>query len=111
MQRVGIYRREKTRKGWRYRRVEFGRGKKHGDITGPFFLRYTGPDGKRVWQPAKDSTVQETMEEAETVNHGLKAASRGLTVNEFDEVSNAYRVPIHSGCQDFLELKRHTGCT
>ena len=102
-QRVGIYTREKTRKGWRYQRVEFGRGKKHGNITGPFFLRYTGPDGKRVWQPAKDSTVQEAMDEAETVNHGLKAASRGLTVNEFDEVSNAYRVPIQSGCTEFLD--------
>jgi integrase len=106
MQRVGIYVREKTRKGWRYRRVQFGRGKKHGDITGPFFLRFTDPDGKRVWQPAKDTTVQDAMNEAETVSHGLKAASRGLTINEFDEVSNAYRVPIHSGCEEFLKLKK-----
>jgi hypothetical protein len=36
-----------------------------------------------------------------TVNYGLKAASCGLTVDEFDEVTNAYRVPIQSGCAKF----------
>jgi hypothetical protein len=53
-----------------------------------------------------ETSRQEAMDEAETVSHELKAASRGLTVKEFDEVSNAYRVPINSGCQEFLELKK-----
>jgi integrase/recombinase XerD len=105
VQRISVYTREKTRKGWRYVRVQFGRGKKHGDVNGPFFLRPT-IEGRRVWQPAKGNTLQEAVDDSETMSYGLKAASRGLTITEFDEVSNAHRVPIKTACDDFLELKK-----
>jgi len=56
--------------------VQLGRGKKHGDIKGPFYLRPT-VEGKRVWQPAKSSTLAEVLQEADTMRHGLNAAERG----------------------------------
>jgi integrase/recombinase XerD len=103
--RLGIYTREKTHKGWRYRRVKTGRGQKHSHLTGPFYLRPT-IEGKRVWQAAKGSTLPEVMEEAETLVHGLNAAERGLNVSELDEVTNAHRTTIHSACEEFLSLKK-----
>lgn len=104
-ERISVYIRQKTSKGWRYLRVQFGRGKKHSDVNGPFYLRPT-IEGRRVWQPAKGTTLQEAIDDAETMTYGLKAASRGLTISEFDEVTNAYRVPINTACAEFLELKK-----
>jgi len=103
-QKIGIYTRKKTQKGWRYIKVKFGRGMKHGHIDGPFYLRPT-IEGKRVWQPAKGTTLPEVLEEAETMIHGLNAAERGLNVSELDELTNAYRTTIHSACEEFLKLK------
>jgi integrase/recombinase XerD len=105
MQKIGVYTRVKTADGWRYQRVQLGRGKKHGDIKGPFYLRPT-VEGKRVWQPAKSSTLAEVLQEADTMRHGLNAAERGLTISEFDEISNVHRITIHSATENFLKLKK-----
>lgn len=111
-QKIGIYTRGKTQKGWRYKRVKFGRGMKHAHISGPFYLRPT-VEGKRFWQLAKGTTLPEVLEEAETMVHGLNAAERGLSVSELDEVSNAYRTTIHSGIwmTDFARNKTWASMT
>ena len=102
---VSIYTRQKQHGKWRYQRVRFGRGKKHSDVTGPFYFRLT-PEGRRCWQPATGSTLQEAIEGAETLTHGLNAAQRGLTVSEFDEVTSVHRVSIKTASAEFLALKK-----
>jgi integrase len=102
---VGIYTREKIHGQWQYRRVKFGRGKKHGRVDGPFYLRYS-TEGKRVWQPTKGETLQDAMEEAESLTHALNAADRGMTVSELDEVRNKYGTTILSACEEFLKLRQ-----
>jgi integrase/recombinase XerD len=103
--RVSIYRRVKTPKGWRYQRLPFGRGRRPADLNGPFFLRHT-IEGRQVWRPATAEQLDAAKDEAETLKHVLAAEKRGLTVQEFDGMTNAHRVPIKTACAEFLELKK-----
>jgi integrase len=102
---IGIYTRVKIHGDWQYKRVKFGRGKKHGHIDGPFYLRYS-TDGKRVWQPIKGTTLQDAIEEADSLKQALNAADRGLTVSELDEVTNGHSITIKSACEEFLKLRQ-----
>jgi integrase len=103
--RVSIYRKVKTHKGWRLKRIAFGRGLKHSAVDGPFYLRHT-LEGRQVFSPAKGDQLADVVQEADTLAEALTAESRGLTVKEYDDVTNAHRVPIKVACDDFLELKQ-----
>jgi len=86
-QKIGIYTRVKNRQTAGAISRATGRGKKHGDIKGPFYLRLPWKASASGNQP-KSSTLAEVLQEADTMRHGLNAAERGLTVTEFDEISN-----------------------
>ncbi|HTW22991.1 MAG TPA: site-specific integrase, partial [Candidatus Baltobacteraceae bacterium] len=101
---VSIYTRNRDDAGrWRYQRVKQGRGHRTGAVRGPFLLRYA-VDGKWQWEPAGDD-LEAAVEAAETRAQALEAQSRGLTVAELDEVTNAGRVPIKEAAEAFLKLK------
>jgi len=103
--RVSIYSRVKTHRGWRFRRVKFGRGLKHADVAGPFYLRHT-LEGRQVFTPAKSADLADVVQEAQKLAEALTAESRGLTVKEYDEVTNAHRVTIQSACDEFIKLRQ-----
>jgi hypothetical protein len=91
---VSIYIREKNNTGcWRYSRVNTGRGRRPADLRGPFYLRYTNSEGKQPFVRGGD-TLEAATDAAERLQTGLLAQSKGLTVSELDDMSNANRVPI-----------------
>lgn len=103
---VSIYRRLKNREGrWRYERVNTGRGRRPANLSGPFYLRYTSPEGKQPFVPGGD-TLSEAIETAERLGHALEARARGLTVQEFDLSADPHRVTIRAAVQSFLEAKK-----
>lgn len=103
---VTIYIRLKNEAGrWRYSRVNLGRGRRPAGLSGPFFLRYTAPDGKQPFISGGD-TLAEAQEAAERLRLGLEAQAKGLTVEQLDDLSNANRVAIKSAIEQFLEVKK-----
>ena len=104
---VSIYIREKNNTGcWRYSRVNTGRGRRPADLRGPFYLRYTNSEGKQPFVRGGD-TLEAATDAAERLQTGLLAQSKGLTVSELDDMSNANRVPIRVAVLDFLEQKKN----
>lgn len=51
---VTLYRQVGKGKARRYQKVDLGRGRRPADLTGPYFLRYSLPDGTRPWEPVGD---------------------------------------------------------
>ena len=47
---VKIYRQVGKGKNRRYQRVNVGPGRRPSDLAGPYFLRYSQPDGSRPWE-------------------------------------------------------------
>src|SRR5690242_19911493 len=103
---VSIYTRSKNESGrWRYSRVNTGRGLRPANMQGPFYLRYTAPDAKQPFIAGGD-TLAEAQEAADRLALGLKAQSKGLTVAQLDDLTNANRVPIKAAVEKFLEMKK-----
>jgi integrase/recombinase XerD len=100
-----IWQRIKTSQGWRYRRVEEGRGKRTGDLRPPFYVRPT-VEGDQIWQRLKAETFTEAKQEAEQFDAVLAAASKGLTVAEAENLSNLHRVTVKAAVDSYLEKKQ-----
>jgi integrase len=86
-----IYTRTKGTNGWRYIRVETGRGHKTSQFEPPFYIR-PFRQGKQIWHKLRADTFDSAITEADTVNAGLKAQAQGLTVAELKELNGGQTV-------------------
>ena len=107
-----VYRRVKIEnKGWRYQRVEVGKGHKTGDLTGPFYkLAVVGTKAKgrpnQQWLPLDGETYTEALESAKTAVAVLDAQRQGLTVAQAQDITNASRTPIKAARDQFISEPR-----
>jgi integrase/recombinase XerD len=100
-----IWQRVKTPGGWRYRRIEEGRGKRTGDRQPPFYVR-PSVSGAQIWQRLKAETFAEARQEAEQFEAVLDAAAKGLTVAEAENLVNLNRVPLKTAVETYLDQKK-----
>jgi len=99
---AAVYARFDDGRGWKYKKVGKGRPPK----DAKFHIRFTDAQGKRRWsQPY--GTPQEAQENAAGVKVATQAAAQGLTINEFQEVTNAGLTPIKTAVEKFLKLHRN----
>jgi integrase len=110
MARVYI-RRKEPGKGWRYKAVPKGAGRRPTlDPGAKFHVRYPDASGKFVWSQAYD-TLEEAQKEAAGLELNAKAVGMGLTLEEFKDRQNANRVPIKKAVENFLshatKTKKH----
>lgn len=102
---VPVYRREKVDgKGWRYVRVNVGRGRPSADSP-PYYLRFS-IDGRRRWSDPY-LTLDEAKEAADTLPDVLEATSKNITLGELAEQRNANRTPIRVAVDTYLEQKKN----
>jgi integrase len=107
MARVYI-RRKEPGKGWRYKAIPSGAGRRPTFENGAkFHVRYPDASGKFVWSQAYDS-LEEAQKEAAGLELNAKAVAIGLTVEEYKDKTNAGRVPIKTAIEKFLEDARRT---
>jgi integrase/recombinase XerD len=99
-----IYNRIKTEHGWRYERVEEGRGMRTGHLQPPFYVRYTSAK-KQSWQRLLAKTFAEAKQEAEQLDAVADARAKGLTVAEAEKLSNANRITVKSAVDVYLAQK------
>src|ERR1700733_13309674 len=101
---AAIYRREKVAgKGWRYVRVNLGRGRRPADAP-PYYIRFT-LNGKRTWSEQFPS-LEAAIKAAETLPDTLEATSKNITLGELTEQRNANRIPIRVAVATYLDHKR-----
>ena len=104
---MSIYTRPKNEKGhWRYEKVKTGRGIRTGGLKGPFHLRYTTAEGKQAWWPDKPEHYEDALDLDSKIGSMLAARQQGLTIAEYEDLTNANRVPIKIAIEAFLELKK-----
>ncbi len=107
MARVYI-RRKEPGKGWRYKAVPKGAGRRPTVEPGTkFHVRYPDGSGKFVWSQAYD-TLEEAQREAEGLELNAKAVGLGLTVEEFKDRANSNRTTIKLAIENFLSWARNT---
>jgi len=94
------------RKGWRYRAVPPGRGRRPDWVKGPFFVRFTDARGKQVWSEPQ-GTIEKAQEFAEQTAEVLAAQAKGLTVEEAQDLANIGRTPVKVAVEKFLDLHRN----
>jgi integrase/recombinase XerD len=101
---AAIYRRERVEgKGWRYVRVNLGRGRRPAEMP-PYYVRFT-VGGKRNWSDPYD-TLKDALDAAQTLPDVIEAASKNITLDELTEQRNANRVPIRVAVDTYLEQKK-----
>lgn len=93
----------------KYTRVEEGRGKRTGDIEGPFFF-HPSVNGTQKWIKLTATTFEEAKVEASKGASALLAKRSGLTVKEAEDL-NAGRVTLRNAVDHFLQEKIDGGCT
>src|SRR5260370_8292867 len=98
---LSLYKRGKNGDGWKYERIEEGRGHRTGDLSGPFYARPFF-NGKQLWKTLSAETFAEARAEADNLTAALEARTKGLTVAELEEISNANRIPLKQAVEDFL---------
>jgi len=99
---AAVYARFKNSQGsWKYEKVSKGRPPK----AASFHVRFTDATGKRRWSQPFPS-----VETANANSDGVKiasiAASKGLTVSEFQDTLNAGKTTIKDAVDQFLKLKK-----
>ncbi len=99
-----IWQRIKGDSGWRYERVEEGRGKRTGDLQPPFYVR-PRVNGKQTYQRLMAQTFADAREEADKLGDVLDAAAKGLTVAEAENIANLKRTPIKTVVDEFMQRK------
>jgi integrase len=99
-----IWQRIKASKGWRYERVEEGRGKRTGDLQPPFYVR-PRVKGKQTYQRLAAQSFTDAREEADKLGDVFEAAAKGLTVAEAENIANLKRTPIKTVVDDFMRRK------
>jgi len=93
-------------KGWRYKAVPPGRGRRPDWVKSPFYVRFTDFRGKQVWSEPQ-ATIEKAQELADQTAEVLKAHAKGLTVKEAQDIANANRTPIKVAVAKFLDLHRN----
>ena len=73
---VTLYRQVGKGKDRRYQKVNLGRGRRPADLTGPYFLRYSLPDGTRPWE-----IVGDDLDEAIAARERKQAYFEALDAN------------------------------
>ncbi len=107
MARVYI-RRKEPGKGWRYKAVPKGAGRRPTLEPGAkFHVRYPDASGKFVWSQAYD-TFEEAQREAAGLELNAKAVAMGLTLEEFKDRQNANRLPLKKVVEHFLSEAKKT---
>ncbi len=99
---ASVYARFKGAGGWEYQKV--GRGRPPKDSK--FHIRFTDSSGKRRWSEPYD-TPQEAQENAAGVKIATQAAARGLTIEEFQNVTESGMTTVKSAVEKFLKLHRN----
>lgn len=101
---ASIYRRERIEgKGWRYVRVNSGRGRRPAEAP-PYYVRFT-VGGKRSWsEPYK--SLKSAIDAAGELPDFKEAVSRGISIPELMEIRNADRLPIRVAVDNYLEQKK-----
>jgi integrase/recombinase XerD len=107
MARVYI-RRKEPGKGWRYKAIPTGAGRRPAFEAGAkFHVRYPDASGKFVWSQAYD-TLEEAQKEAAGLELNAKAVAIGLTVEEFKNRANSHRTSIKAAIEHFISDARQT---
>jgi integrase/recombinase XerD len=107
MARVYI-RRKEPGKGWRYKAVPKGAGRRPAVEPGAkFHVRYSDASGKFVWSQAFD-TFEEAQRESEGLELNAQAVNLGLTVEEFKNRANSQRTTIKAAIEHFISDARKT---
>src|SRR5665213_2092453 len=89
---AAIYQRRKVdQKGWRYVRVNIGRGRRPADAP-PYYLRFT-VNGQRKWSEPFQ-TFEAVKEAAGVLPDVLEAKSKNISLDDLKEQRDAHRVPI-----------------
>lgn len=101
-------RRKEPGKGWRYKAIPKGAGRRPVVEEGAkFHVRYPDASGKFVWSLAYD-TFEEAQKEAAGLELNAKAVAAGLTIEEFKDRQNANRLPLKKAIGHFLSEARNT---
>jgi integrase len=85
-----------------YRKVAKGRTPK----GAKFHVRFTDAQGKRRWSKPFDS-VEDANNNADGVMVASLAASKGLTVADYEDVTNAGKTTVKDAVEKFLKLHRN----
>jgi integrase len=107
---ASIYIREKTtsRTGktyYPYTRVEEGRGKRTGQLSGPFHIRVSH-NGKQVWHTLQAETFEAAKAEGALGAKAADAQRAGLTVTEAQDMTDSNRTLVSIAVDKFLDQKR-----
>lgn len=100
-----IWNRVKTEKGWRYIHVETGRGHRTGELLPPFYVR-PSVKGAQSWIRLQSTTFADAKQEAESLVPVFDAQSKGLTVKEAEDITNANRIPVKRAIETYLTHKQ-----
>jgi integrase len=97
---LSIYLRNRTDKGWRYQRVEEGRGVKTGRISGRFYIRPTQSDGTQNWKPLHSDSFEQAKAERDREE---KILAQTVKIAK-SEAAN--RTTLALAIETFLDQKR-----
>ena len=101
-------RRKEPGKGWRYKAIPTGAGRRPVFEPGAkFHVRYPDASGKFVWSQAYD-TLEEAQKEAAGLELNAKAVQLGLAVEEYKNRANSDRTTITAAVEHFLADARNT---
>jgi integrase/recombinase XerD len=107
MARVYI-RRKEPGKGWRYKAVPKGAGRRPTLEPGAkFHVRYPDASGKFVWSQAYD-TFEEAQREEEGLELNAQAVHLGLTVEEYKNRANSHRTTVKAAITQFISDAKQT---
>jgi len=98
---LSLYKRVKVGERWKYQRIHEGRGHRTSDLAGPFYAR-PFHNGRQYWKTLLAETFEEAREEADHLHSAFEATAKGLTVTEFENATNAHRIPLKKAVDDFL---------
>ena len=87
---------------YRYQKVSKGRLPKGAKL----YVRFTDAQGKRRWSKPFE-TIKDANDNAEGVKVASIAASKGLTVAQFEDVLNADKTSVKDAVEKFLKLHRN----
>jgi integrase len=97
---LSIYQRNRTDRGWRYQRVEEGRGVKTGRIMGRFFVRPTQADGAQNWKPLTAESFDQAKIERDRIERTLAETTKTA------KIEAANRTLLADAIEGFLDQKR-----
>jgi integrase/recombinase XerD len=95
-------RRKEPGKGWRYKAIPTGGGRRPVFEPGAkFHVRYADASGKFVWSHAY-GTLEEAQKEAAGLELNEQAVAQGLTLEEYKNRANSNRSTIKKAVETFL---------